>query len=332
MIQTVSTREENMRFDRAFLIWIAVLWVASAVLAVNPGTDVVVAAGGAAAGVPPAYWLTDLVIYNPGPGAANITVSYLPRGGDNSDPATLEFAIAGGETLIRPNVVGTDFGEESFGALRVVSDASVVVHSVTKNNPGGADASDADAFGQGFAGIPVQRAIQAGGSTAIPGLVQNSVQRSNYGAVDVSGVGSTFTIRAVTPDGTELASKGYSLEPWEPFQLNANKLVPAGFDAATLEVEVTSGAIVAYASKVNTNSGDASTLEMYWHGGGGRDSSDGTYAFRHRDVRRRHLRRRNHDCCRWRGDRAVRQRRRLRQESGLCPVAPVLHPGSHRSG
>jgi hypothetical protein len=279
MPETVSSREENMRFRRGFLLWIVVLCAASTALAVNPGTDVVVAAGGAAAGVPPAYWLTDLVIYNPGPGGANITVSYLPRGGDNSNPATVDFAIAAGETLIRSNVVGADFGEESFGALRVMSDVAVVVHSVTKNNPGGADASDANAFGQGFPGIPVARAIQAGQSTVIPGLVQNDVQRSNYGALDVSGTGSTFTVRAFSPSGTELASKSYSLEPWEPFQLTANRLVQGGFDAATIEFEVTSGAIVAYASKVNAESGDASTLEMYWHCGGGRTSSDGTYHF-----------------------------------------------------
>ncbi len=267
-----------MRFLGGFVVLSVTLGMAFTVMAVNPGTDVVVAACGTAAGMPPAYWLTDLIVYCPGPSAATITVYYLPRGGDNSGASSLDFTIQPGATLIRPNVVGTDFGEESLGALRIVSDQTVVVHSVTKNNPGGPAAPDRDALGQGFPGIPVSEAIAAGHSTVIPGLTQNADQRSNFGVVDVSGAGSEVVVRIVDPSGAQLGSRTYTLAAWEPFQASAMAVVAEGFEAGTLAMDVVSGAVVGYASKVNTGSGDASTLEMYWPCDS-RTTSDGTYAF-----------------------------------------------------
>ncbi|MCP4592303.1 MAG: hypothetical protein GY842_16340 [bacterium] len=271
-----------MSFARLANVTLVVTFMVAAMpaLAINPGTDVVVGAGGSAPGVPPAFWLTDLVIFNPGSEETNVSIYYLRRGADNSSAVPLQLAISAGETLIRPNVVGIDFAEESFGALRVVAGSPVVVNSVTKNNPGGASASDRDAFGQGFPGIPVDNAVSAGETTHIPGLAQTSDQRSNFGVVDVSGVGSSFTVRVLDTNGTELGSADYTLLPWEPFQKNITDVVD-GFAAGTLVVEVTNGAVLAYASKVNSGSGDASTLEMHWScgGGGGRTTSDGTYYF-----------------------------------------------------
>jgi len=268
-----------MSLCRCVLFVVLALGFAIPVCAVHPGTDVIVAAAGSAHGAGSSYWLSDLVIFNPGDEAATVTLSYLPRNSDNSNPATVDLTVGPGETLLRPNVVSEEFGEQSFGALRIVSDQAVVVTSLVKNNPEGPDASDEDAFGQGFPGIPVANAVAAGESTQIAGLAEGAAQRSNFGAVDVSGDGSEIRVRVIDPAGVVLGENTYTTEPWAPFQKNITDIVPAGFAAGTLDVEVISGAVVAYGSKVNNGSGDASTLEMYWSCKGGRSEVDGTYYF-----------------------------------------------------
>jgi hypothetical protein len=249
-------------------------------MAINPGTDVVVAAGGSAPGVPPSFWTTDLIVFNPGNTPATVSVYYLPRGSDNSAAVPINFTVQAHRTLVRPNVVGTDFGVEGFGALRVTSDLEVVVNSVTNNLPSGGSKAEEGSFGQGFPGIPVSAAVTAGDSGYVIGLNQDDIERSSFGAVDVSGSGSRVRVSLLdAATGQAGTSKDYTLRPWEPFQKKLGNLGAGAGTVGTLKVEVLEGAVVTYATKANNGSGDGLTLERSWSCGAGRATADGTYFF-----------------------------------------------------
>jgi hypothetical protein len=252
---------------------VAVPFTASAL---NVGTDVVVPAGARGAGQADSTWLTDLFIMNPGSATVNVTLYWMVRNQANPEPASETFTILAGETLVLEDVILSTFGEESAGgAFRVVADGDVVVNTRIFNRKGTVT------FGQGFEGVPVAAAVTAGDSTDVVGLAHNDSFRTNLVLMDASGSGSSVDLSVRDTSGTELASATYDLGAWEP-RLFPVTFIDAGltFDNATLHAEVTSGAAVVVASKVDNDpdTGDPTTLEMWTPLGGG-GSIDGTYRF-----------------------------------------------------
>lgn len=248
------------------------LLVAASAVALNPGTDVFVPAAGHAPGSGSSLWITDLFVYNPDSVTATVTVAWLPRGGDNSSPATATFDLAPGATLVLDDVVLDTFGVDgTFGALRVTSASALVVTSRVYNDQGAAGT-----LGQGFEGIPVSAALAAGDTTEMPGLAEGTGFRSNFGAVETAGTGSTVRFTLLDTAGATVATRDYDLEPYEPILPGITELGGGDFADGTLRAEVVSGQAIVFASKVDNTSGDATTLEAWWQGGGGA-AGEGTY-------------------------------------------------------
>jgi hypothetical protein len=239
-------------------------------LALSPGETVIVPAAGR--GAP---WGTDLYVMNPGSSTVDVTVSWLVRDQANTNPASINFSLPAGDTMVLEDVIFSEFGlTQGNGAFLVVSDGGeVIVNSRIFASDGSAT------FGQGFAGVPDWAATQAGSSTDIVGLSQNAAFRSNvYATAGSDGAIISFQLR--DPMGAELATQTLTLEAWEPYLRRVNQLFQglANFDNGTLHAEVTAGWAVVGASKVDNASTDPTTLESAATGGGGGDT-DGTYQF-----------------------------------------------------
>lgn len=255
---------------------LAAIVVAGAVpaLALNPGTDVLVPAAARGAGLASSTWLTDLYILNPGAESVSVTLYWFVRNQPNLSPTSETFTVLAGETLVLADVIQQTFGLDSGnGAFRVVADGEVVVNSRIYNLQG------AVTFGQGFAGVPRAAAVAAGGSTDVVGLAQNASFRTNLVLIDASGAGSTVSLSLRTPAGTELAAGSFTIGAFEPRLFPVTTLdASLTFDEGTLHAEVTNGAAIVVASKVDNDqaTGDPTTLEA-WSPLGAVAATDGTY-------------------------------------------------------
>ncbi len=237
--------------------------------ALSPGDTVLVPAAGRVN-----EFVTDLYVANPGDTTVQATVYWLERDQDNSALDTsFDLDILPGETAVLADVIFEDFGlTEGAGAFLVAANDDVVVNSRIYAVAGGAT------FGQGFEGVPAPLATQSGGSALVVGLSQNASFRSNVYAL-AGDAGVAMTLRLLDPSGVELASRQLALDGYEPYLQRVDRVFNglADFDDGTLQVEVTAGAAVVGASKVDNQSTDPTTLESSVASGGAAAVSDGTY-------------------------------------------------------
>jgi hypothetical protein len=262
----MQLRISHLTFTVAVLLVAAPLPIA----ALTPGTDIIVPA--AARG---GTWVTDLYVFNPGPDTVNSTISWLVRNRANPYPASADYKLGPGEVLVLEDAVKTVFGlDQAGGALRVLADHPVVVLTRIYNQQNGVT------FGQGFEGIPRAAATTAGSSTDMIGLTNNARFRTNMVIAETSGTGATVELSLRDPSGVELAAKTYSLGGFEPILKPVTDLDGVTtLDNGTLHAEVTEGAAIIVASKVDNDpaTGDPTTLAAWTAAGSGEPVADGTY-------------------------------------------------------
>ena len=229
--------------------------------ALTPGTDIMVPAAARAGS-----WITDLYIMNTGETPVEISLSWLVRGQDNSEPAiTIPFTLAGGETRVLADTLLNDFGlSRGAGAFRVEASGEVIVNSRIYAVDG------AQSFGQGFEGVPTAAATPAGTSTEVVGLSNISGSfRTNFYAL-AGAEGASFDLLLVDPAGNEIARGSLTLGAWEPYLKKITQVLSCGdFTEGSLRITVNSGSLVAGASKVDEISSDPTTLEASFPAGSG---------------------------------------------------------------
>ncbi len=252
----------------------AVVALAGPATALNPSTELFVPAAATAAGAGGSQWITDLYVFNPGTQSASVDIYFLPRNADNSGAAPQSFTVGPMETLILPNVIVNTFGLASgAGAFRIVASREVIANTRVYNQ-----AADGT-FGQGLEGVPASAAVTPASPTDIVGLASSTAFRSNILAVNTSAGTTSITFQLMAPNGSQLATRSYTLQPYSAFYASVNDLGAGSFDDGTLHVEVSSGSAIVVASKVdNGPAGDPTTLEAWWTGGGAA-GGDGTYQF-----------------------------------------------------
>ncbi len=241
---------------------------AATIFAAFPGTDVFLPMVGRSPGVPPSQWYTTVWVYNPNPSAVDVRFHLLERNKVNTSPVTFDDVLQPGETKKYENAVQTVFGKAVWGAIRITSEAKVVVNERFYDHPTGADA--ADTKGQYFAGVPKELAIGAGQTTQLLGAYQtlpadDSDFRYNFGFVET--IGSSARIRATVfdPLGAELAAKEYTIGAWSQLQYAFRDHFPdVDTENARMRVQVISGAgrVIAYGTGIANGSQDPTTFEM----------------------------------------------------------------------
>ena len=249
------------------VVALALVATTAPVFALNSGTDIIVPAAGRGG-----VWVTDLYILSQSESTITGNIYWLVRGQANPNPTSVPFTLAARETGVFEDIINADFGMASGnGAFLIVASDTVIVNSRIYASEGAAT------FGQGFEGVPIGGATQAGDVSAVVGLSQNSAFRTNIYAT-AGANGATFTLRLLDINGTNLNSTDLTIGAFEPYLKRVDQVFPGvdDFDNATLTVDVATGSVVVGASKVDNESTDPTTLESDATAGGSA-SSDGTY-------------------------------------------------------
>jgi hypothetical protein len=232
------------------------------------GTDVFIPSVGRRPGAAGSNWFTTVWVHNPGSAAASVQFSFLERDRTNLTPLTYNDSIPAGDTRRYDDAVATMFGVEKFGALRVVSDARVVVNSRVFSQD--AAAGPGESFGQSFTAVPSAFAIGLGESTQLLGAYQTSPKadsdfRYNFGFVETVGANATVRVTARDASGVELASKDYPVRTFEPRQFAIEDVLPT-VNAENLKIDVAvvagAGKVIAFGSGIANRSNDPTTFEM----------------------------------------------------------------------
>lgn len=248
--------------------------------AITTGTDIFVPAAARGAGTGDSVWVTDLYVYNPGSEGVSVDLYWLARGRDNSEVSPETYDVDGGETLVLHDVILNVFGHSSAGgAFRLVATAEMMVHSRIYNQASG------DTFGQGFEGVPVSAAIPAGSSTDFVGAADTGdapgTSRTNIFAVNTGSDSATVTFSLLDTDGSQLASRSYTLNPYAALYKPISDLGGGPFGEGTVHAEVSNGSVIVVGSRIDNGSGDPTTLESWWSCGGGEPGADGVYVGYH---------------------------------------------------
>jgi len=178
-------------------------------------------AAAAAAGAQGAFFQTDVEINNTGAGEAQVSLQWLPRGEDNSEPVESEpIALAAGQSLRYENVLAELFGlgPDSLGALKLVaSTESVIGMSRTYNIPAG---KTAGTFGQGLPAIRATEMIQGTEPQRIIFLSENDDSRANVGCVNGTDQALRINVGVFDAEGSPLETKTMDLGPLSNNQIN----------------------------------------------------------------------------------------------------------------
>jgi hypothetical protein len=167
-------------------------------------------------GVPPAFFHSDVRVFNPSPDtAATVTATY--RCFTGSCPAVLEksFEVGPREMKVLDDVVATLFGApETAGAIDLAGRVHVESRVYTPER--GAPTTGTSIPGQPAAEATTQAALLSLSHSAAPGRGF----RTNVGVYNPAPEPHVVTISLRRPDGTELAVLTRTVPPFLPLQVN----------------------------------------------------------------------------------------------------------------
>ena len=253
------------------IVCLGLMAVASPVLAIAPGDDLLIA-GAARTN----RWHSDLYINNAGSTTVSVDVLWLEQNQANPNPVSRTFSVGPDETLILDDVILNDFGmSNAGGAMRITATggevtANLLVFAGFSDPVGGT-------FGSGFEAIPASAATGAGESTTLMGLASTSSFYTNVFAL-AGANGVTMDLDLLDPDGNVLDTARITLEAYEPWlSFRTDVWDVSSYENGTLLARVSAGSAVILGSKVDENSLDPTTLESAFGAGAG--SADGTYQF-----------------------------------------------------
>lgn len=213
-------------------------------------------------GVPPADWYSDLAVLNTSTAAADIRLSFY---GNAALPAVTS-TLQSRQQLTWSNVLPTLFGlaGQDVGAIVVESTQPLQVTARTYSRL--VEGSTVRTYGQSYDGMEVGRALTAGGVGYLPGLRSDGQFRTNVELVNVGETAATVEVRFFNNGGVALGQP-LSLTVQPKRRAAATRALPSGHAAAFAEVRITSqnGRVIGFASVVDGNSGDPTTVAMGGH-------------------------------------------------------------------
>jgi hypothetical protein len=208
------------------------------------------------------FWYTNVDINNAGAMNASFQYLWLPRGVDNSSPASSEiFMVGPGESLRHSDVLGAAFGVtdgvEALGALAVLADSDdLLIFSRTFT------AAQEGTYGQALPGFAAADLIQPNERKRILFFTENDDFRSNIGLLN--GTGSPITVKweRFTADGALVDASSADLPAWGNAQLSKVFSGEAPVAGAYIDVwtETENGAFIAYGSVLDNLTSDGTTV------------------------------------------------------------------------
>ena len=147
------------------------------------------------------------------------------------------------------------------GALEVDSDQDVFLTGRTYNQ---VDATHT--YGQDYDGQAPGNLLAAGQSAWLPQLTENTLFRTNIGVTNTGTATASVTVTLYDSTGNPVGwADTRDYEPGQFYQYQQPYLGAGGIDSGYAVVTVNSGAgVVAYASVIDQNTGDPTTINMKW--------------------------------------------------------------------
>lgn len=226
----------------------------------NPGgtlTTRVIPAGARAPGTANSFWLTDVAVANLSPGVATISLAYLAKGEDNSNPLRRSMVLGSGQQALLGDLFASAFDQtEANGAIMLTTSHPDVKITSRTYNAAGAEGT----YGQFIPALDATAAVTPIASGALLQLQENTAFRTNLGVVNLTAAELEFRIRLFDAVGTELGVIHQTLLPYGMNQYNAAyrivgaTTVDSGF--AVVSVDTSDGQLLAYASVVDRGSND----------------------------------------------------------------------------
>ncbi len=227
---------------------------------VTPDAPGWIAAAAHSPGQNSSVWRTNVELANPGSSAVQATLDYLPFDQDNTHFTSQSVTVPAGQAVRLADIVSSVFDTDGAGAIRVhAGSGQLLVTSRTY------DQEDNGTLGQFIPSRPASDAITSGQSGALIGLRESSDFRTDIGMVNLGASQITISAKYYRADGTQIASKPYTVKPYSfiqksiPVSESAN--LSGGF--AVLTSSTPNAAFLAYASVVDNTSQDPTFIPVW---------------------------------------------------------------------
>ena len=206
-------------------------------------------------------WRTDLAVVNRSGQAASVTLTYV----DDTQTLVRTTSLANGGTAeLRDILVGT-FGLSAAaankGTLLIGSNVGLAVTSRTYNQ------ATAGTYGQRYPALTVTDAIPTGKVGIVPQIKKNAGFRTNLGVVNLGQSPCTVAVKLWNAAGTQVggtkqltAQEGRWLQQDDIFGSTGAGAQEIAY--ATVEVQTAGGSVWAYASVVDSATGDPTTIPV----------------------------------------------------------------------
>lgn len=219
----------------------------------------IVPTSGHLAGTAGTFWVTDMVVHNPGPSAATVNIYFLREQQDNSAVSGSTFTVPANRSLKLADVVASTFGVLSAsGALLVGSTVPVLVASRTFND------QPAGTFGQYVPGQPAATLVNGTSPVRLVQLTKNTLYRTNIGFANMTPTSTPVLITLYRSNGTLAGTYSEIVDPWGYKQVNdvfTKASAGTADDAyAVISSSLASAQYFTYASVIDGRTGDPITV------------------------------------------------------------------------
>lgn len=214
---------------------------------------------GHVAGAAGTFWVTDMVVHNPGPTTATVNIYFLREQQDNSAVRGSTFPLPANRSLKLADVVANTFGVLSAsGALLVGSTVPVLVASRTFNN------QPAGTFGQYVPGQGTASLVNGTSPVRLVQLTKNTTYRTNIGFANVTPTSTPVLITLYRSNGALAGTYSEVVAPWGYKQVNdvfSKASAGSADDAyAVISSSLASAQYFTYASVIDGRTGDPITV------------------------------------------------------------------------
>ncbi len=216
-------------------------------------------------GFPPAYWYSDVAVFNPGSSSTTVKMTFLSS---TTSLQPVEFTLAGKAQAAWKDVLAQAFGfsGEAVGAILVESSQPVkaLARTYSQVNVQQQNGSLAlGTMGQFIEGIEVGKALTANQVGYLVNLRSDPPFRTNVEFVNVGQQLAQVEVRFFTNNGTPITT--VSLDIPAQRRVQQGRALPDGYQAAYAEVRVltSGGKVIGIASVVDGNSTDPTTIPLW---------------------------------------------------------------------
>ncbi|MBZ5589606.1 MAG: hypothetical protein LAO05_13675 [Acidobacteriia bacterium] len=201
-----------------------------------------------------AKWRSDVAVLNRSTSTANLTITMYPAAG----PVTQATQLAGSSQLLQTDIPGWLGVTTDSGPLEVTSDQEFFLSGRTYNQ---VDATHT--YGQDYEGQEPSELLAAQQSAWLPQLTENALYRTNIGITNTGSETANVTMTIYDASGNQVWTDSRDYAAGGFYQYQQPYLAYGGIASGYAKVTVNSGSgVVAYASVVDANTGDPTTITM----------------------------------------------------------------------